>query len=114
MEAKRQQNHHASYSITNKSLHALLRSHPSPRALISNVRTRFDETYAALNLQINSRLAVDNYKLDEFRLTIDGSAHAQSIVTITDPVRAAEAFLNRMFEELDVGGCMSTIGEKDV
>ncbi|GMI20047.1 hypothetical protein TrRE_jg2512 [Triparma retinervis] len=70
---------------------------------------RFDETYAALNLQINSRLYVDNYELDEFRLTIDGNAHAQSIVTINDPVQAAEAFLNRLFEELDVGGCMSTI-----
>ena len=43
------------------------------------------------------------------RVTVDGHAHAQSIVTIKDPVQSAEAFLNRLFEELDVGGCMNTI-----
>ncbi len=70
---------------------------------------RFDNTYANLNLAINAHIKVDSYDLEAFRVTIDGNAHAQMLVTVTDPLQSAEAFLNRAFEELDVGGCMNTI-----
>lgn len=70
---------------------------------------RCDDCYAALNLEVSAQLKTSNYDLDKFKVTVSGSVHAQTAVTVTDPTEHIEAFLNRAFEELGVGGCMPTI-----
>ena len=70
---------------------------------------RCDDCYAALNLEIAAQLKTSNYNMDKFKVTVSGSVHAQTAVTVTDPTEHIEAFLNRAFQELDVGGCMQTI-----
>ncbi|GMH87059.1 hypothetical protein TrVE_jg13500 [Triparma verrucosa] len=70
---------------------------------------RCDDCYAALNLEIAASLKTSNYNLEKFKVAVTGNVHAQTAVTVTDPTEHIEAFLNRAFEELDVGGCMQTI-----
>ncbi|GMH80682.1 hypothetical protein TL16_g08649 [Triparma laevis f. inornata] len=70
---------------------------------------RCDDCYAALNLEIAASLKTSNYNLDKFKVQVTGNVHAQTAVTVTDPTEHIEAFLNRAFQELDVGGCMQTI-----